>query len=46
MSKLDNEEMLNVKGGGAALLTAFEVTSIFIFVMGFIKGYKKAPRCP
>lgn len=41
--KLNNEEMLNVKGG--AFKTASIVTGIFVFIIGVVDGIFRPKRC-
>lgn len=41
MKELNNDNLMNIKGGGIAFKTASIVTSIFVFIVGVIDGQIK-----
>ena len=45
MKKLNNEEMLNIKGGGISFKIASLIGGAIVFLIGFVDGVIHPKKC-
>ena len=45
MNRLDNEEMLSIKGGAISLKVVSFIGGAIVFLIGFVDGFINPKRC-